>query len=856
LEVIFASLERGAVLVTATRRLARVFRQDFTSWQRDKGRSVWRSPLILPLDAYVRNLWSEWLAEASCDLLLLSGEQEALVWAQIIGASPEGAGLLQIDATGRRAMEAWSLIQAYRLPLDSRFQATEDCAAFLGWAREFERRSTRHNWLDGARLPDFVRERLRAGEIARPAVAWFAGFDELSPQQREFLSDIAAQPYEPPLLRTATHTRVCATAEDEIRCAAAWTRGILEEHPAARVGIVVLNLAQLRSKVERIFRDVLQPGASPEAEPAFHISLGRPLAHYPILHTALSILEFTCGRLTLTKAGMLLRSPYLAGAEAERIARAKLDARLRRFHALEISLDELRQQAYAECRVLNRSLQAFQDVLTRLSGQQAYTEWGRTFSELVQAIGWPGDRPLNSHEHQLLRRWTELLSQLAAMDAVSPPVSLAQAVDRLRALAAGAVFQFEDTGAPVQISDHFEIAGVRFDHVWVMGLHDEALPAAADPNPFLPISMQWEHRLPNASAERQHEFARTVFQRLASSAPDVVLSSPGMEVDRMLSPSPLLTASPQPATAQPSRWIAAIRAAAELETFFDEFGPPLAVDGVQRGGAYVLRDMAACPFRAFAAHRLGAKELEKIEPGLSASEKGTALHEVLKLIWSELQSRAVLSALAPDDVAALIRRHIATVLDRFGDRTNVAVERIRLEKLLTRWMELERRRPPFTVVKLEEKKPIEVGGLHLEVKADRIDELPDGRHVILDYKAGELKSQPWTGPRLDEPQVPLYCISSDAPIAAAAFARIRAERIGLTGVADVPLPDFRSYTGRNDPPFEEQINEWRRSLALLAEQFRAGDARVDPKNGEKTCEYCAVVPLCRIREYGHGRGHG
>ena len=164
--------------------------------------------------------------------------------------------------------------------------------AFSDWAREFERRLTSHNWLDGSRLPDFVLERLCTGEIRRPKSAWFAGFDELSPQQREFLSDIAARPYEAPLLRTTTRTKVCATDEDEIRCAATWTRGILEEHPAARVGIVALNLTQLRSKVERIFREVLQPGVDPETESAFHISLGRPLTHYPIVHAALLILEF------------------------------------------------------------------------------------------------------------------------------------------------------------------------------------------------------------------------------------------------------------------------------------------------------------------------------------------------------------------------------------------------------------------------------------------------------------------------------------------------------------------------------------------------------------------------------------
>ncbi|HWW87583.1 MAG TPA: hypothetical protein VNZ26_28485, partial [Vicinamibacterales bacterium] len=261
---IFAALEQGAVLLTATRRLARVSRIEFTSWQRDRGRSFWKSPQILPLDAYIRRLWDNWLALGThgFDDVLLTARQEALVWEQIIRESPEGESLLQIDATARRAMDAWRLIHAWRLPLDDRYKSTEDCEAFLGWARTFERRCARGKWLDQARLPDFVLERVRRGEIERPTAAWYSGFDELSPQQREFLAEIGGTPYEPLLQRTVTRARVCATALDEIRCAAAWARRVLEDNPAARVGVVVPDLSQLRAKVERIFREELQAGSA------------------------------------------------------------------------------------------------------------------------------------------------------------------------------------------------------------------------------------------------------------------------------------------------------------------------------------------------------------------------------------------------------------------------------------------------------------------------------------------------------------------------------------------------------------------------------------------------------------------
>ena len=67
----------------------------------------------------------------------------------------------------------------------------------------------------------------------------------------------------------------------------------------------------------------------------------------------------------------------------------------------------------------------------------------------------------------------------------APPMNLAQVTDWLRRQAAEYRFQVEDEGAPVQVMGMLEAAGLRFDHLWIMGLDDEALPAPANPNPFL-----------------------------------------------------------------------------------------------------------------------------------------------------------------------------------------------------------------------------------------------------------------------------------------------------------------------------------------------------------------------------------
>ncbi len=73
-----------------------------------------------------------------------------------------------------------------------------------------------------------------------------------------------------------------------------------------------------------------------------------------------------------------------------------------------------------------------------------------------------------------------MLSSVAALDLTAPPMNLAQVVDWLHRQAANTRFQVEDEGAPVQVMGMLEAAGLRFDHLWIMGLHDEALPAAGE----------------------------------------------------------------------------------------------------------------------------------------------------------------------------------------------------------------------------------------------------------------------------------------------------------------------------------------------------------------------------------------
>ncbi len=860
----FRALESGATVITSSRRLARVLTETFHAHQREQGRSVWNTPDILPFDAFLKRSWWDHVLRRprrpeSC-AALLDALQEQVVWEQAIRESPEGESLLRIPETARHAIEAWHLVQAYRLPLDGRFEASEDWAAFAAWARAFRKRCAANNWLEAARLADEVADLVRTGELPKPAKLFLAGFDELTPQQSDLFGALGEWvAIETHHYQSVPERWMLRDGSEEIRAAAAWARRILEQNPAAQIGVIVPNLASLRAKVERIFRETLDPRSTfDDRDRSFHVSLGPGLDRYPVVSAALLMLEFAAGRLALPQAGMFLRSPFLGGAGTEWTKRAQLDAKLRRDGVWDVSSALLRGRAET-CPQLDRLLARFEKQLRQLASEQPASQWSRDFSELLGTLGWPGDRTLSSREYQVVEKLHSLLSSLAALDAALPPIDFEQALTRLRELAAASPFQVENEGAPVQIMGLLEASGLRFDYLWVMGLHDEALPAAANPNPFLPISLQREHKLPHSSAERELEFAVKLMDRLLASARHIVLSYPGSEGDRTLGPSPVvaggrwLAASERVARFE---WVRKMQAAVEMEELHNETAPPVVAESMQPGGAALFKDMAACPFRAFAKHRLGARALEGTDLGVNKKDQGNAVHKAMALIWSELGSLTRLKELAPEELGELISRSAVSAIQRLGGGIGRGLERRRLEKLLPQWLDIEKSRDWFTVVATEQERLVALGGLQIRTRADRVDQLASGREIILDYKTGIVKSGGWEGARPDEPQLLLYCATSASaePIAGAAFAQVRTGEFWFRGLTEdgVSLPAFKKMRLETPLPFGDQIEEWRRVLERLAEDYRSGLADVDPK--PDACDLCGLRALCRIREFENDRG--
>lgn len=855
---LFAALSRGATVVTANARLARALRQAFGLRQMAEGRSAWETPSLSPWPALVESLRRQHAAPGTPPLL--TPLQEQTLWESIVEASPDSAGLLQPHAAARLAAQAWKLIHQWRVPFGGRrrmpeWESTAETIAFFGWAQQFE---FHVEWLNRADSSRMI-EALLAAPLMGPSELWLAGFDELEPRQRELVAALertgTAVTHFTPKPEAAIPPRLAsfADARAEAEAAAAWAASRLAANPDAAIGVVVPDLEDRRPAVERAFR-LAAPGA-------YHISIGPPLSERPIIAAALRLLAFGEEQVPWADVSSVLASPYVAGFAAERGMRAALDVELRRWRAVKLSAWSIARHSSAPP-VLSRALLKA-DALRRAgpAAERKPSEWSADFAEMLEAFGWPGDAPLGSTEFQIVDAWRSALADLASTDLASPSISRARALGVLRRLASTRRFETESRGEPIQILGTLEAAGSQFDCLWVAGMSDEVWPARSSPNPFLPLALQRKHNVPHSSPARELSFAARVSRRLLHSAGETIVSYARADTEREYGPSPLfaalprVNAEPPPATAVPPL---AGRPAVAMEVVDDRTAPPVSAGGVQPGGTRALELQAKCPFRAFAELRAGARELEDPEPGLDPRDRGGFIHSALEQFWKRYPSSAALRSLTDAElrsaVAAAVEAAVAarrTGPDELAAKL-LALERLRLEALLADWLHREKERDlSFEVIEPEQERTVAMGGLTVQVRLDRLDRLPNGEHVLIDYKSKAPRLAGWNGARPESPQLPIYAATASEPLGAVAFAQVRTGECKFSGYAAVegalPGVDIESAD-----ELAGRIGVWRGVLAQLGEAFCAGSAEVDPKDRFDSCSHCHLPAFCRVEERKRG----
>jgi probable DNA repair protein len=557
----------------------------------------------------------------------------------------------------------------------------------------------------------------------------------------------------------------------------------------------------------------------------------------------------------------LLRSPYLVGPELAWTDRARAEREWLCRGRLEVTLADAIAALERTSPELATRWRAARDVQRALP-HATPRQWSDAWRAWLDGAGWPGWRPLDSDEYQVRLAWEKLLTEFASLGSVAPRLSPARAVSTLRALATERRFQPEGAPAAVQILGVLEGSGLAFDALWVAGLAADRWPAAPRPNPLLPLAWQRERNVAHATADRERAYAQGLTARFARAAAEVVFSAAASADDHPLSPSALILRFPQrDAPSRPPSWIGAIARSAVPETLSDDRAPPVPRGSKVPGGSRIVAAQSDCPFQAAVRCRLRTEPWPQTCAGLTPLERGAMVHVALAHFWSAARDHATLVAL---DAAALdrhLRDAVASALAEVSASRWSALpallregETLRLQRLLRAWLALERARPPFTAQALEQRVALQLAGLELSLRLDRVDALAGGGLAIIDYKTGQVeRPRQWFDTRPRSPQLGLYTLAQldaapECAVRAIAYAELRAEGVSASGLAvdDAAWPELESVALAPGGTWASLVAWWRRHLETLGAEIAAGHAAVSPRVAPSPCRNCGLQPVCRI----------
>ena len=371
-----------------------------------------------------------------------------------------------------------------------------------------------------------------------------------------------------------------------------------------------------------------------------------------------------------------------------------------------------------------------------------------------------------------------------------------------------------------------QLLGHPFAAVVLPGCDERSLPAS--PEPAAGWS-QGQRRLLGLPLREDLEQAQRAAWRYALQVPrvDVLWRASDDTGERSL-PSPLVQELALAGLGAPGVDVRALREEQATAVL-----PPVAqaaslVPGQLSASSY--EDLRRCPYRFFALRMLGLKEADEVEAEVDKRDFGTWLHGVLRAFHEAMRGQ---SGLPRAERAALLDRLAREGMDgqRLGEGEFLpfAAGWPAVREGYLDWLAAHEA-AGAVFESAESEHAVALGPLQLAGRIDRIDALPGGAALVMDYKTEALQA---TKRRMEDPledtQLAFYALLLPQRELQAAYLNI-SER---GEVRSVPHPSL--------DPSAHLLQE-----AIRSELRRIGQGAPLPALGEgRACEFCAARGLCR-----------
>lgn len=827
--------------------------------QQASGHAVWSTPAILTWEAWLARAWQAAAQRGTVPALqLLTAGQERAVWESVLrelAADHDDPVTLGLHAAG--LMRAATRATQWLLKISASAFSEEESLLAAALVRVRERCQTR-GWLSlRLALPGQL-----AAALVNSAPPAFVGAQRATALQLALQAqcwpDVSLLLPEPARPAAAARLLRASHLEDELAACAQWSLERLRADPSTRL-LVLSTCTEPSIAVQgaMLWRQLADGRLGDDAWHARMLAVegGQPLAHQALVNDALAALSLAAEHIDTARLCELLRSPYLHVASLA--GRDQLRRWLESRGIARWSTPTL-LAALAATAALGNAAAALGEWIALLRSHlltgspRSAASWAGEFSACLASGSFALESNADSRELQRLARWTELLDELAGLDAVLPAMRCDEALQWLNRLAAQARHQEASGDAAITLAAAQSDPVVDYDGIWVLGLAANRWPAAPRPDPYVPPGEQRRCGWPESGVTARREEAQWLLTRWRQRTPELVLSYPAREGEILHRPALLLSQDE-------TSWECAPEQGADLPQQLvlrdeDLALPPMAGGepaGLLRGGVERLRVQRECAFRAQAHWRLGAEPPPTLSEGITPALRGRLLHALLQGVWTELGDHASLQASSTEALQALAGRQWIEAVRSSADGgarwlTPAVLERERLRSLrmVHRVLELERQRAPFRVEYCERDLQWGAHGAALRLRIDRMDRLEDGTRLLLDYKTGAPRTIRLHEGDLEPLQLALYVAALAAAgesVDAATLLTLRPAELGFSGIsAGTQLPQARLKPVENWPAVQEQ---WQLALADLLQAHLSGAATL--ATDVSACRSCHLPALCR-----------
>ena len=841
-------LEAGNLILTPNHRLAAQIAQSWSVEMRQH-KAVWIAPRVYSIDHWLRHCWDE-LQDQNHTLvsgLAIVGQQQSrYYWDRAIAdCGAQSAIDASTYADGRfskLASETHRIVQNWNLSEQQIPKSTPSSRQFIEWVEAYNKLLSRNQLITIATSWQLVAQGFAQSALAGEDKIALYGFQSMPPAQQAVIAQATdcQQPITPQAIDGDGYLVACADQQQELIAATQWAAQQLAENPNQRIGLIIPDLDHSLTQVSRLTAESLTDQG---VDVAVNISAGTALIETTVVRGAIELLGIFQYQRPLSQWLELLYSPYSVFSQLPVQVLVDVELAVRDSKAFDFTLEQflnhvstavrlsphaesiaLQLKPVFECRSNHRKNNKI---------RQSFSQWQAFFERSLSDLGWPGQHKLDTFEYQQREHWQRLLEQFCRLDNLGIEVGLTTARKHLVQMAQDAVFHPQTGDAPLQILGLLEGAGLKFDQLWIVGMHSQNFPAAVNINPLLPVDFQRCHAMPHSLPDRELNIAKALWRDYRSNARRLIASYPLLRGEEQLTASPLVFDVTRVALDQlvgnikrQPYWLERpdkTELVAETTIAYNPEREKI------KGGSTLLKNQSTLPFNAFAIHRLWAEPLQQPIAGLTAMDRGILLHDILYRLWGEWHNAAHLHSLSEQQISDALEQVIEQSLTALSTQHPVLLgsrfrqlEHSRLQKLITAWLTQEKSRPAFEVIGREQLTSVDFGDLQITLRLDRIDQM-DGQSLVIDYKSGEVTPSHWQGDRPKDPQLPLYIMATKPQASGCAFAQIKGGNIKFIGIGESSF--FEQQTVIDNWP--EQLEQWRIALSNLAYEFSSGFASIE-----------------------------